>query len=553
MRQARDEGWGDWIRNAQDEEAIQQGCYFNERKGRFVCDAIEQTCRLSHGEFAGEQIQLLDWQSDKLIMPLFGWMKPDGFRRFRVAFITVPKKNGKSTLFACLGIVLLVFDGEAGAEVYTAAADRDQAKIVFGEAARMVRKSPELDRELVIRNNVHTIAFPATESKLEALSADAYTKEGRNISGAVIDELHIHKTPDLYETLRYGGAARRQPLLASITTAGTLAGGGRFRIGYREYQYAKQVLAGKIVDTSYFALIYEADAKDDPHDEATWFKANPSLGHAMTLDGFREDYQRAKNGTRQEFANWLRYRLNLWLDAEDIWLDMEAWAACNAPQKPPEGRVCYGALDIGAVNDLSAFAIACPEYEETEDGRRGKLLGVDLWVWLWCPEANIEKLERETGAPYREWINKGWLKTTPGEVQDQDFIRRDINEICKDFHVAELAVDRLFNGSQMCVNLSNDGFLVVDHGQGYLGMATPTKEFEKLVLAKLLRHGGNEALEWQASNALTKPDPAGNIKPDKEKSPFKIDGIVASIMAVGRATAGVVEESVYEHRGVQAF
>jgi len=527
-----------WVLNASDEHAVASGCRFDEGAAERVAEFFRRYLRHSKGEWAGKPFELLDWQRDGIVYPLFGWRRADGTRRFRRAYIGIAKKNGKSTLCSGIAAYLLVGDGEPGAEVYSAAADRDQAAIVFNETANMVEASPELSALLTVNRSTKRVICWETQSYYKALSAEAPTKEGLNIHGLIFDELHAQKTRTLWDTLTYGGAARRQPLLIAITTAGY----DRDSICFEQYEYAGKVLAGTIEDDSFFGYIAEAGKDDDWTDEATWRKANPSYAITIKADQFAEDCRQAKESPAKENA-FRRYRLNQWTEQETRWLTMEAWDRCNAAvdEEDVRGCECVAGLDLGISRDLTALVLVFVKGER------------HLWMpFLWMPEENVGERERKDRVPYRDWVRRGLIETTPGNRTDYDCIRRRLNELGGQYRIREIAFDP-YNATQLCNNLMDDGFSMVEFRQGFLSMSPAAKATEELVLAGRIAHGGHPVLRWMASNAVVKTDPAGNIKPCKPdpNSGKRIDALVAGIMAEGRMIENPQTQSIYERQGIE--
>jgi phage terminase large subunit-like protein len=511
-----------WIKTESDRVAVEQGCYVDLDAARRPIEFFSKLLRHSKGKFANKPFDLLPWQRENIVEPLFGWKRADGTRRFRSAGIWIPKKNGKSALASGLSLYCLMVDGEAGAEVYNAATDRAQATIVFGEAANMVDKSSALSKHLKVVRSTKRITYERTNSWYQALSADVKTKEGLNAHLVIFDELHAFPNRDLWDVLTYAGAAREQPLQISISTAGY----DRHTIGYEQYKYAKDVLNGTIIDTEFLPCIYEATEDDDWTDEATWFKANPSLGVTISLDEFRGKFREAMNSPSKE-NSFRRYRLNQWTQQQTRWIKPTKWAAC--PSEPftlddLEGRECFAGLDLSSTTDLTALSLLFPN----DDG------SFHVLPFFWCPEETVLERERSDKVPYTHWIKQGLIQTTPGSAIDYDRIKSFLNDLSRKVWIRKLAIDR-WNAQQLATQLEGDGFDVVGFGQGYASMSSPTKEFEKLVLAEKIRHGGNPVLRWQVDNVAVEQDAPGNLKPAKQKSTERIDGVVATIMALGIA------------------
>jgi phage terminase large subunit-like protein len=518
-----------WIKTPADKRAVKNGCRFDESEGEKVCHFFETYLQLSKGQWAGQPFRLLDWQRNDLLMPLFGWRRPDGTRRFRVAYLEIAKKNGKSAICSGLAVYLAFADKEPGAEVYLAAADREQAGIVYRESKNMVNASRELSRYCRVTDSKKRIDLPQSNSFIRAISSEAYTAEGLNIHGLIFDELHAQKTRELWDALRYGGAARREPLLISITTAGW----DTTSICYEQHEYAEKVLKGDIEDDAFFGLIYAADKDDDPLDPKAWKKANPSLGETIQESDMRQAAQEAV-ASPVKLNAFKRYRLNIWTEQADRWIAPDAWAACTKAEdallwrkrmlEELAGQPCFAGLDLGSTSDLTALVLYFPE-------------GGIVLPWFWIPEAALQDAANPNRDLYRTWAGQELLTVTPGNVCDYDRVRVDMGNLGESFDVRELAVDRLFQGAQLCTQLTEDGFDVIAFGQGFVSMAAPCKEFEERVLAGKFEHGDNPLLNWMASNVSVAVDAAGNMKPTKPKrnSPYKIDGIVAAIMALGRA------------------
>ncbi len=549
IRKAREEGWAEWIATPNDERAVLDGCRIETTRGpddavivtraQYVRDFFEKFLRLSKGQWAGKPFTLFDWQWHDIVVPLFGWVRPDGTRRFRLGYLSTAKKNFKSTFGSGLALYLLVADGEQGAEVYGAASDRLQASIIFNESANMVRASKKLSAILIVRDSTKHIAHPKTNSYYRAISADAHRNEGLNASAVLFDELHAQPTRKLWDTLRYAGAVRRQPLQLSFTTAGF----DRESICREQYDYAQGVLTGTVPDTSFFPFIREATADDDWTDPQTWAKANPSLGLTVKSEDIANELEEARRSPAKE-NSFRRYRLNQWTQQADRFLPMEAWDACVGTTNPAdlEGKPCFGGLDLSSTRDVSAFVLVFPDAETTTTN-------YDVLSFFWVPEANCEAREARDRVSYRVWAKDGLVTLTPGEAVDYDVIRRDIKALGERFNIRDIAVDR-WNATQLMGQLAGDGFDIVPFGQGYASMSAPTKALEMFILGGQIRHGGNPMLRWMCDNLAVEHDAADNIKPSKKVSTERIDGMVALIMAIGRATANPDISSSYDEHGL---
>lgn len=515
---AADGGWSDWVYGPADLHAIKEGCRFEYAVADRVRTFFEKHLRHATGEFQGKPFILIDWQWRDVIGPLFGWKRADGRRRFNRGYLSCAKKNGKSGLFAGILLYLLLADGEAAAEVYLAAADRDQASLLYREAVKMILASPGLPRVCQFIDSTKTITGPG-RSFSKALSAEAPTKEGLNASAVLFDELHAQPGRELWDTLRYAGRARRQPLLLAITTAGS----DKETICGEQYEYARRVLSGEVADTAFYVRIYEADLSEDWSKEETWRKANPSLGITVQLDQLRADFLEAKESPAKE-ATFRRYTLNQWVQTADAWLSMQQWDQCAAAADASEleGEECYGGLDLSATDDTTGLVLKFPR----PDGAS------DILPFFWLPKDNIEFLERRHRVPYRLWARQGLIKLTPGNVVDYDVVRADINALGRRFRIKHLGIDRKFQGQALENDLIADGLDVVPAGQGWVSQDLPAKELERLLKGGRIRHGGHPILRWHASNVIVDIDKNGNYTINKKKSRSKIDGIAALLMAI---------------------
>jgi len=517
--------------------------YFDQDAAQHAIDFF-QFCHHYKGEWAGKVIELEPWQQFSLWVP-FGWKrKGDDTRRFRKVYEEVARKNAKSTKLAGVGNYLLAADGEPGAEVYSAATTRDQAKIIFDAAGQMVKRSPHLNR--LIQSYRHNLCIVETASKFEPLSADYNTLDGLNVHAALVDEVHAHKNRRVVDVLESGMGSRRQPFLYMITTAGINA---QDSIALEFREYGIKILKRIIEDETFFPLIYTLDENDEWTDERVWPKANPNLNVSVKLDEMRELCRKAIEvpSAQHEFKT---KRLNLWLNAHELWLPVERWDECAADftERDLLGRECFGGLDLSSTVDISAFVLLFPR-REVQGGEEVEVF--DALPYFWVPEENAELRARRDRVTYPLWIEQGFIEATEGNAVDYDTIRLRINELNTRFNVREIAVDR-WNSSQLVAQLQNDGLTMVMFGQGMQSMSAPMKLFEALVMSRRIRHNRNPVLRWMMTNVSAKRDGAGNIKPDKEKSTEKIDGVVAAIMALARASVAAPETSVYETRGLMA-
>ena len=503
-----------------------------------------ENLRHTKGKWAGTRFWLLPWQ-EQLIRDIFGVVKPDGNRQFRTAFVEIPKKNGKSERAAAVALYLLYADNEPSAEVYGAAADRQQASIVFDVANQMVQMTPALMKRSKIMGATKRIVNYSNAGFYQVLSAEVGTKHGLNVSGLVFDELHAQPTPHLYNVLTKGsGDAREQPLFFLITTAGT----DRNSICYAIHTKAKDILENRRVDASFYPVIYGIEDDDDWSDEAKWRKANPSLGYTIPLDRVRDAYREASQNPAEENV-FRQLRLCQWVTSTVRWIPDHIYEQGNRPidLESLKGRDCYGGLDLSSSGDITAFVLMFPPCTETEP--------YYMLPFFWVPEDTIPLRVKRASVPYDVWVRQGYLMSTEGNVIHYGFIEKVIEQLGELYHIREIAFDR-WGAVQMVQNLEGAGFTVVPIGQGYRDMSPPTKAFYELLMKGEIIHGGNPVMRWMAGNVVVETDPAGNIKPTKAKSAEKIDGIVAAIMALDRCIRNAGQQgSVYDdpERGLLVF
>nr|DAU55602.1 MAG TPA: Terminase large subunit [Caudoviricetes sp.] len=519
-----------------------ENSHYDKDAADFAVMFIESLCH-TKGTWAGKKFELIDWQ-ERIIRDLFGVLKPNGYRQFNTAYVEIPKKQGKSELAAAVALLLCCGDGEERAEVYGCAADRQQATIVFDVAADMVRMCPALNKRVKILASQKRIIYEPTNSFYQVLSAEAYSKHGFNIHGVVFDELHTQPNRKLFDVMTKGsGDARMQPLYFLITTAGTDTNS----ICYETHQKAKDILDGRKIDPTFYPVIYGADESDDWTDPAVWRKANPSLDITVGIDKVEAACNSAKQNPGEE-NSFRQLRLNQWVKQAIRWMPMEKWDACAFPidEDELEGRVCYGGLDLSSTTDITAFVLVFPPRDEAD-----KYI---ILPFFWVPEDTLDLRVRRDHVPYEVWEKQGRLETTEGNVIHYGYIEKFIQRLGEKFNIREIAFDR-WGAVQMVQNLETMGFTVVPFGQGFKDMSPPTKELMKLVLEKRIAHGGHPVLRWMMDNIYIRTDPAGNIKADKEKSTEKIDGAVATIMALDRAIrcGNDTGESVYDTRGLLVF
>lgn len=515
------------------------GYWFDVAEADRVCTFFEQYLRHSKGEWKGQPVILAPWQR-RALRRLFGWRRPDGTRRYRRSSWWIPKKNGKSTIFAGICLYLQQADGEPGAEVYSAAADEEQANNVFGEAQRMTESSPELSARTQVRKN--SLYVEKTGSVFRVLTSKARTKHGFSVHGVVLDEIHAIKNRDLYDTLTGAGGARRQPMELTISTAGDDVGGWAYEL----WEYAVKARDGLYDDPHFLSVVFAADPEDDWRDEKTWAKANPNLGISCSIDSLREEFAKTR-GMPSSIARFKRLHLNLWTQSAEAWLQIDKWRECLVePRKISEyrGKKCWGGMDLSSTTDLTAFVLVF----DMGDGQPFEVV-----PFFWCPRDTIQERQRADNTTYATWAEQGYLRTTPGNVVDYAMVKRDIVKIRRYTKLLEVAYDD-WNATPIVQDLQDDhGLTMVPIRQGYKSLSPPSKELERRHLSKGLRIVNNPVLTWMASIVAVQRDrksTADGIKPVKQRPTHRIDGIVALVMALSRATLGEDTSSVYEERGL---
>jgi phage terminase large subunit-like protein len=519
-----------------------KGARFDPERVDRVLAAFHQL-RHTQGQWAGQPLRPDPWQVAYILAPVFGWVKFDKdsgqwVRVIRKLFVDVPRKNGKSTMLGGIAIYMACADGEAGAQVVTGATNERQAGFVFNPIKTLAEKSPSLRRH--VKPVGKKVIHPRSGSYIEVISSVADAQHGANIHCSVIDELHVHKTPDMVEVLETGVGSRTQPLNAIITTADS---GQQGTIYARKREYIEQLARKVIKDPATYGVVFAASTKDDPFDEATWKKANPGYGISVSRSYMASAALEAKQSPA-DLAKFLRLHLGLRTKQETRYIDLDAWdrnAGKRIDESDLKGRAAFGGLDLAATSDLTALTWLFPD----ENG------GFDTLWRLFTPEANMEALNRRTAGEAAVWVMRGLLTVTPGNVADYDYIEQQILRDCDAFNVRGIAYDP-WNSSQLINNLSQEGVPLVKIRQGLVSLSAPTKELQKVILEgtadkPLFRHGGNPAVRWQADNFTVAMDAAGNVKPDKSKASDKIDAIAAAINALALVLAlEPVKKSKYE-------
>lgn len=534
-----------WIRNWSDCAAVLDGCWMNEKEGAYKADFFS-LLRQFEGEFAGQPLTLVDWMRFDVMMPLFGWMRADGTRRFRRGHIEIPKKNGKTTISAGVVLLLTGFDDEPGAEVYTSAVDRKQASKMFRSAHEMLQRSKAIREKFQPIPSRYRIIHPSSASYYEALSADVASKEGLNIHGLVEDELHVYPDRAMHDTLKHGGAARRQPMFFAITTAGVY---DPTSIGWEQHDYATRILQAineAHNDWSFFAYMCGLSKDEEAlfHEPAMAVKANPNIGISLKASEFADVVKEAQQKP-SELSKVKRYRFNIWTSQVDAWLPQEKWDACRGDytETDLEGLTCFGGLDASLSQDISALVLYFPKQGDMPKNR--------FLCRFWVPKGGVLRADEQYNGWYSMWIKSGALIETPGDTINQEFIREELNKLAAVHSIRTIGYDRAF-AQKLASDLESDGFDVGPFGQSNAAMNEPTMDLERMILEQEIEHPNNPVMNWHFSNAQLHRDGGDRVRvvknwgkaANKAKIRFKVDGIIALIEAIGTSMLdeiGIVE------------
>lgn len=513
------------------EHGSERGLRFSEDEANYALEFFSML-RLAEGEFADRPFDLQPSQVF-IIGSLFGWLGPDGHRRFRTGYIEEAKGNGKTPLAGGIGLKGLVADGENAAQIFAAAVTREQAHLLFDDSAAMARRS--LGAYLSVEK--HTIDHMRSGSFYRPVSAEGRSLDGKRVHMALIDELHEHRTPVVVNKIRAGTKGRRQALIVEITNSGF----DRTSICFEHHEYSRQVLDGTLLNDSWFAYIAQLDACevheslgrpeddcpncDDWRDESVWVKANPLLDVSITRKYLREQVAEAEGMPSKRN---LTKRLNfcIWTEGSEHWLDVGKFLTADhvaGPAPLPEKVSTWLGLDLASVRDLTALFALAPRSSCGQHEAGGCF---DIRCFFWAPEEGARDRSARDHVPYDVWAEQGWIRLTPGNVTDYARIRTDLRGLAERVTVRSIGYDR-WNSTQLVTELGQDGFTLVPVGQGLASMNSPAKLLEGHVTAGLIHHDGNPVLAWMVSNAVVEMDAAGNIKPSKDKSSEKIDGISA--------------------------
>jgi phage terminase large subunit-like protein len=511
-----------------------RGLRFDPDKAARAIGFFRDVLRLTGGEHEGRQFDAEPWQ--KFVLgSIFGWLGPDGYRRFRMAFIESGKGSGKSPLAAGVGLYMLVADNEPRAEVYAGASKKDQAMILFRDAVAMVKHSPQLSQRLTFSGGPGrewNIAYLSQGSFFRPISADD-GQSGPRPHCALLDEVHEHKDANVVEMLRAGTKGRRQALIFMITNSGV----DRTSVCYQYHEYAANVCAGDLLDDSFFAYVCALDADDDPMtDESCWPKANPSLGVTIHHKYLREQVTQARGMPAKE-SIVRRLNFSQWTDAVSPWVSGDLWRHCERDfdLSDLERLPLWGGLDLSGTRDLTALALAGVDTAGV----------IHAAVWFWTPEETAAERSRQDRVPYDTWIRQGHLIGTPGRAVSYDHVAAHIAALAARFDIRGIAYDP-YRINYLIGNLGqhNVDVPLIPHGQGYfrsqqsqLWMPHSVDVLERAVLEGRLRVLRNPVLTWNSASAVLETDAKGNRMFSKRKAAGRVDGIVALTMACGATDA----------------
>ncbi|HMY34828.1 MAG TPA: terminase large subunit [bacterium] len=502
--------------------------YFDENAAATVIRFVKSLRHVA-GKWAG---QLFDPEPDQVFKyaVIFGWKnKETKKRRFRRVYMEVARKNGKSFDASVIELVGLLLDGEARAEIYSAATTRDQAGIVFEVSKdilrRLIKDSPAIEKRIKVY--AHSIVNVSTGGRIGKVSSDAGKLDGLSPSMWIVDEYHEHPTDKVLKVGETGMGAREQPLSVVITTAGFNITGPCYDLR----KTAVQILEGLKTDDAFFSVIYTIDEDDDWNDEAVWKKSNPHIGISPSWEFMRAEYTRAKNEGSSAEVQFLTKNLNVWTSSKATWVQDDKWMKCATPVdlEALDGARCWAGLDLGEVFDFTAFCLVFGPETENDTYKMA-------W-WFWIPEEAAALFESRGHGAYRQWADDGHITITPGNVVDLDYVISDIADIGKRYKIETVGIDP-WGSKTNVLKLQEIGMSITEVRQGYRTLSPPMKDFERLIMTQQIAHGGNPVMRWMMSNVNAVRDPAGNIKPDRSSKENKIDGVVAAIMALGLAIDG---------------
>lgn len=480
------------------------------------------------GCVTGDRLVLQPWQQ-AFIWILFGWRRTDGTRRFRNVYAELARGNGKSKLASAIALYILVGEGVRGSAVFSIATTMEQAGVVFNDAALMAQNRNKPDLTCLVRNK-NLLFIPGTATVFRPLASNEHNLDGLKPNCIVIDELHAHRSRGPWNKCKTAQGKKPGSMMLAITTAGF----DRHSVCYEQRSYVEKVLDGIFEDDSYFAWICALDPDDDPFDHKNWYKSNPNLGISIELQTL-EDAAKQAQLIPSEYNDFLRLRCNIWTESSVRWMPMDKYDVCKEPLDMDSllGRPCFGGMDLSTVSDISAFVLVFPPWGDDKFWR--------VLPFFFMPGDNIAERVKKDRVPYDAWKRGGFFEVTPGNVIDFDYIREFVSNLADKYDIIEVGYDP-WNSHQIVTQLTTDGLLMVPVRQGYISLNSPTKFLMELVLKEEISHGDNPVLRWMVSNTVVTLDPTGLIKPDKNKSSEKIDGVAALIAALARASVTPIKK-----------
>lgn len=512
---------------------------FNRDRARRSVWWMENRLKFSKGEWAGKPFRLQPWQAF-IVWSLFGWERyvdDRWIRRFRTGYISVARKNGKTELVAAIGLLILVgyvaegrtWEAEPGGEIYAAATKRDQAKLCWEAAARMVKKSPLLRKEIGVHDSRQNLTHYGNESRFETVASDSDTLDGLSPLLGVIDEYHAHPTSDVFDVIESGMGARREPLMLVPTTAGERREGPCWDIESDAVKVLERIGEEEGLGDDLFAFVARLDEGDEWSLESAWIKANPNLGVSVHMEKLRVGAKVAKRRANA-LNEFLRKHMNLWTEVSTAWLPMPAWDACAdaVDIEALRGQRCYVGIDLSAVSDYTAAVAVFPP--------SGERTTWDVLPAFWIPAETLMERKQTDRVPVNQWVEADLVEATPGDVVDQDAVKNWLINLRERYDVAALPMDP-HNATKLQTELQSLGFTVISMRQGWVTMSPAIKETEKLIRQKKVRHGGHPVLRWMLSNVALKRDSSDNLSLHKGRSADRIDGIVGLVMGIGYGVA----------------
>jgi phage terminase large subunit-like protein len=509
----------------------ESGLVFDEKRALHALLWISRNATITEdgiGCKTGDKLILQPWQQ-AFIWILFGWRRVDGTRRFRNVYAELARGNGKSKLASAIALYVLKGEGVQGSAVFSIATTMEQAGVVFNDAALMAGNKAKKDLADLVHNR-NLLFIPGTATLFRPLASNEHNLDGLKPNLIVVDELHAHRSKGPWNKCKTAQGKKPGSMILAITTAGF----DRHSVCYEQRTYSEKVLDGIFEDDSYFAWICALDPEDDPFDSLNWYKSNPNLGISIELQTLVDAAKQAQV-IPSEYNDFLRLRCNIWTESSVRWMPMDMWDLCNESYDMSllKGRPCFGGMDLSTISDVSAFVQIFPPWGDDNKWR--------VLPHFFMPGDNIQERVKRDRVPYDAWKREGLFQVTPGNVIDFDFIRDYVGKLADEYDFVEIAFDP-WNSHQIVQQLTSDGLTMVPVRQGYISLNSPTKLLMEKVLRQEISHSDNPVLRWMVSNTVVELDPTGSIKPSKNKSSEKIDGVVAMIMALARGAVTPIKK-----------